>query len=221
MMLDVTAVGTIKRRQALARSGARPGDELYVSGTIGAAAAGLRILRERTEHAPQDLSSVSPVSSVVAGLVDACVQRYLRPEPRVRLGLLLARNRAASACMDLSDGLSDALHQMAEASGVGAIVDAGALPIEQGAREFFAARGLDVGAEAIGGGDDYELLVAVHPRSRRRLAAATRHGDVPLTRIGVCTEDRAILLRDGGHETPLAHRGYSHFGRGVTRAYRA
>jgi thiamine-monophosphate kinase len=157
--------------------------------------------------------------SVVASRVDACVQRYLRPEPRVRLGLLLARNRAANACMDLSDGLSDALHQMADASGVGAIVDADLLPIEQGAREFFAARGLDVVAEAIAGGDDYELLAAVHPRRRRRLAAAMSHGDAPLTRIGVCTQDRAVLLRHGADEAPLPRGGYSHFGRGMAGAY--
>ena len=66
-----------------------------------------------------------------------CVQRYLYPEPRLRLGALLGRNRAATACMDLSDGLADAVHQIAEASGVGAMIDGGALPIEPGARRWF------------------------------------------------------------------------------------
>jgi thiamine-monophosphate kinase len=147
----------------------------------------------------------------VKSSLNACIDRYLRPEPRVRLGLLLARNRAASACMDLSDGLSDALHQMADASGVGAIIEADALPIEPGAKEFFAARGLDVVNETIAGGDDYELLAAVPPRTRRRLTAAMRHGDAPLTRVGVCTQDRAVLLRHGGSERPLPRCGYSHF----------
>jgi thiamine-monophosphate kinase len=234
MMIDVTVMGTVKRRQALTRSGARPGDELYVSGTIGAAAAGLGILREGVKRFTaedaedaedaevkahlvhlQSSSSASSASSAVESSCQQCVQRYLRPEPRVRLGLLLARNRAASACIDLSDGLSDALHQMADASGVGAIVDADALPIEPGAREFFATRGLDVVDEAITGGDDYELLAAVRPRMRRRLLAAIRHGDAPLTRIGVCTDDRAVLLRRGDSVTPLVRGGYSHFGRGV------
>jgi thiamine-monophosphate kinase len=197
LMIDVTVVGTVKRRQALTRSGARPGDDLYVSGTIGAAAAGLRILQER------------------GTLVESCIQRYLRPEPRVRLGVHLARNRAASACMDLSDGLADGLHQIAEASGVGVTIDAETLPIDPGARAFFEARGQDAVIEALTAGDDYELLVSVRPRTQRRLEAATRRGEAPLTRIGRCTEDRTMTLRRtaGGEAAaarPLPH-GYSHF----------
>src|SRR5207248_1972893 len=99
LILDVTVTGTVKPRRALLRSGARPGDELYVSGTIGAAAAGLDMLKAGKP------------------MVDSCVQRFLYPEPRVRLGMLLGRNRAASACMDLSDGLADGVRQIAEASG--------------------------------------------------------------------------------------------------------
>ena len=102
---------------------------------------------------------------------------YLRPEPRVRMGLLVSRNRAASACMDLSDGLADAAHQIADASGVGVTIDAAALPIDPAARAFFEARGLTPVAEALTGGDDYELLLAVRPRAQRRLAAAARHGE--------------------------------------------
>ena len=82
-----------------------------------------------------------------------CIERYLRPEPRVvRLGLMLSRNRAASACMDLSDGLSDAVCQIAEASGVGARVDADALPIDPCARDVLAAGGADPIAAAITAG---------------------------------------------------------------------
>jgi len=142
-----------------------------------------------------------------------CIERYLRPEPRVRLGLMLSRNRAASACMDLSDGLSDAVYQVAEASGVGARIDTGALPIDSCARGVLGADGADPIASAITAGDDYELLVAVRPRTRGRLAAAIRHGGVPLTRIGVCTEDRAIVLCRDGVDEPLPRGGYRHFGR--------
>jgi len=198
LMIDMSVTGTVKPRQVLERSGARPGDELYVSGTVGSAAAGLQLLRDDARLMTDD---------------GRLVTAYLRPEPRVRLGLMLARNRAASACMDLSDGLSDAVYQIAEASGVGARIDAGALPIEPCAREVLAARGADPVAEAITGGDDYELLVAVRPRTRGRLAAAIRHGGVPLTRIGVCTEDGAIILCRDGTDTPLPNGGYRHFGR--------
>jgi thiamine-monophosphate kinase len=197
LIIDVTVVGTVKRRQALTRHGARPGDELYVSGTIGGAAAGLCLLRQ----------SDGPAAS--AG--SAGVERYLHPEPRLRLGMQLARNRAASACMDLSDGLSDAVHRIAEASGVGAIIEAGALPLEPGSSAVFESRGLDPLKEAIVGGDDYELLVAVRPTMRSRFSAAARH-DVPVTRVGVCTVNRSVVLRRDGQETSLPQGGYAHFG---------
>ena len=224
-MIDIAVSGTIKPRQALRRNGARPGDEVYVSGTIGAAAAGLVMLAQKlsttedtedtgdTEEHSGQKSSASSVPSVVESSAARCVARYLRPEPRVRLGLMLARNRAASACMDLSDGLSDAVYQVTEASGVGARIDADALPIDSSARELFASRGGDPIADAITGGDDYELLFTVRPRTRRRLAAAMRHGGVPLTRIGVCTEDCAVVLRRDRTDVPLPRGGYRHFGR--------
>jgi thiamine-monophosphate kinase len=226
MVIDVTVAGTVKRRQALTRSGARVGDDVYVSGSIGGAAAGLSMLRSRatlsvkqdtgdTEEKTcfvRDPSSASSASSVVERLSgESCIERYLRPDPRVRLGMLLSRNRAASACMDLSDGLADGAHQIAEASGVGIAIDAGALPIDPAAGSFFEAAGRDPVAEAITGGDDYELLMAVRPRMRRRLAAIGRHSGVPLTRIGSCTADRAVTLRRAGREAEPLPAGYSHF----------
>ena len=196
LMIDVTVMGAVKRRQALTRSGARPGDDLYVSGTIGAAVAGLRMLQER--HT----------------LSTACVERYLRPEPRLLLGIHLGRNGAASACMDLSDGLADGFQQIADASGVGMTIDAAALPIDPGARAFFDTRGQDPVVEALRGGDDYELLIAVRPRTQRRLTAAMRRGDAMMTRVGRCTAERGVTLRGAGGTSmdagALPH-GFSHF----------
>jgi len=103
--------------------------------------------------------------------------------------------------MDLSDGLADAAHQIACASGVGMTIDADALPVEG-----------DVKA-AITAGDDYELFFTVRPRTRQRLRTVTSHAGVPLTRIGVCTERRDILLaRSNGDLEPMP-TGYAHFGR--------
>jgi thiamine-monophosphate kinase len=232
LMIDVALVGTVKRRQGLTRAGAKPGDDLYVSGTIGSAAAGLRLLR-------QVASQQSPVVSLSPQSIDDVRLRlatedlrlatedlrlttedwrlmtaYLRPEPRVRLGLLLARNRAASACVDLSDGLADGARRIAEASGVGVMLDAGSLPIDPAARGVFEAQGLDPVGESIAAGDDYELLVAVRPRVRGRLAAVVRHGGTPLTRIGRCTEDRDVTIRRqaGVAATEAAlPAGYTHF----------
>ena len=116
--------------------------------------------------------------------------------------------------MDLSDGLADAVHQMAEASGVGVTIDAAALPIDPAARELFVARGLDAVTEALSAGDDYELLLASRPRTRRVLTAAVRHSDVALTRIGRCTGDRLVTLQRtaaGSIDAVPLPQGYSHF----------
>ena len=212
LVLDVTVIGTVKRRRALTRGGAKPGDALYVTGSIGAAAAGLQMLQvaqtASTHVYAQSDSLKRPAESIVP--VASCVNRYLYPDPRIRMGSLLGRNRAATACMDLSDGLAEAVRQIAGASGVGATIDADALPIDPDARDWFERHGLDAVAESITGGDDYELRIAARPRLRGRLAAAIRHGNAPLTRIGSCTADSALILRQSGSDRPLP-RGYSHF----------
>ena len=205
LMIDVTVSGTVKRRQALTRSGARPGDDIYVSGTLGSARAGLALLQSEFQL---QLQSQSQSEAGDCRLKTA----YLRPEPRLALGIHLARNKAASACMDLSDGLSDGLEQVADASGVGMSIDADALPIDAAARAVFAARGEEAVVEALRGGDDYELLIAVRPRTQRRLSEAIRRGGVALTRIGRCTAARGITVRRA-HAAPSVElpQGFRHF----------
>jgi len=204
LMIDVTVSGTVKRRQALTRGGAQPGDQVYVSGTIGAAAAGLAALRSsltpQAEGQPQAADS------------DALTCAYLWPQPRLRLGMQLARTRAASACIDLSDGLADGIDRIADASGVGITIDADALPIAAAARAQFEAGGDDAVARALSGGDDYELLFTVRPRTTRRLRMAAQHGGVAITRIGDCTSDRAVVVRRGGRAMPMPD-GFTHFAR--------
>jgi thiamine-monophosphate kinase len=193
LMIDVTLSGIVKPRQALTRGGARPGDHLYLTGSIGAAAAGLQMLR--APDAPRS---------------ETCVKRYLFPEPRTRVGLLLGRNRAATACVDLSDGLADAVRRIAEASGVGAAIDASAVPIEPEASKWFGRQGAEPLAAAMSGGDDYELLFAARPRLRGRLTAAMRHGNASITRIGMCTDDPAVVVHRGSAREPVTG-GYTHF----------
>jgi thiamine-monophosphate kinase len=193
LVVDVTAGGEVAPRKWLTRSGARAGDDLYVSGTIGGAAAGLEMLQAGVGNA-------------------ACIERHRRPEPRVRLGVAIGRARAARAAMDLSDGLADAVHQVAAASGVGVRVDATALPVEAGAREWWQSRGVDVAIAAIVGGDDYELLFAVPARGTGRLRSVRRQvADPALTKIGVFTKDahERVLLRDGKEE--VIPQGFEHF----------
>jgi thiamine-monophosphate kinase len=197
LFVDVTVTGFARPRHVLTRGGGRAGDDLYVSGAIGAAAAGLSAWRAGDTDA-------------IDGL-DACVERQRRPEPRVRLGALLGRNRAASACMDLSDGLADAVRQIAAASGTGARVDAALLPIPDAARAWYVRRGVDPAAAAAAGGDDYELLFAVPRRARSRLSTVVRQArGVPVTRIGTLTAEPGVfLVRDGALE-PLPE-GFVHF----------
>jgi thiamine-monophosphate kinase len=213
LVVDVTAAGTAKRRNVLVRSGARPGDEIYVTGMMGGAAAGLHILKANPPASGRADQARDPAGRGACAPEADAVRRYLFPEPRVRTGVLLGRNRAASACMDLSDGLADAVAQVATASGVGAILEAAALPIHAAARNCFAAEGEDGVIAAAVRSDDYELLVTVRPRSRGRLLAALA-GGAPFTRIGVCTAEREVRLRwtsgAATRETPMPP-GFTHF----------
>ncbi|MBF8300339.1 MAG: Thiamine-monophosphate kinase [Acidobacteria bacterium] len=201
MMVDVTAVGAVRPRRLLTRAGARPGDGVYVTGTIGDAMVGLQSLQQGRLWCA------------------ACQERYLRPEPRVRAGMLLGRNRAASACMDTSDGLADAVRQVAEASQVGIAVDATALPIGDEVRRWHDAQGhgvvdsgVDRGVDAvIGGGDDYELLFTVRPRHLGRLRDVRRRlGGLSITKIGMVTKERRLSIRTEAGERPLPE-GFDHF----------
>jgi thiamine-monophosphate kinase len=199
LLIDVTATGTTRPRRVLTRAGARPGDEIYVTGTLGAAAAGLEMLRRRAGTDPP-----SP----------RCVARLCYPRPRLRVGMLLGRSRAATACLDLSDGLADGAHQIARASAVGIEIDAAALPIDPEARAWSCAAGRDPVVDALTGGDDYELLFTCRPKARRRLRAAMLSEGPGLTRIGVCTgSPGVVLLRDGGQDasTEPMPSGYGHF----------
>jgi thiamine-monophosphate kinase len=198
--ITVTLTGTVRKRRVLTRSAARPGDELYVTGTIGAARAGLLWLQS---HPMLD----EPADPALAD----CLRRYRRPEPRVRIGRLLGTNRVASACIDLSDGCADAVRQVAEASGTGARIDAVLLPVPERAAAVFRDAGEDPIEAAVRGGDDYELLFSVSPKQRRALETVRRLArGVPLTRIGELTRNPALVLRREDQESPLPE-GFSHF----------
>jgi thiamine-monophosphate kinase len=151
-------------------------------------------------------------AEVPPGDVSECVTRYLRPEPRLRAGILIGRNRAATSCIDLSDGLADAVWQIAEASGVGITVDETALPVTDEVRSWHGRRGSDFLPTVLAGGDDYELLVTCRARDRRRLDGVRRQiGDLPITRIGVVTKGPNVLIRDEHGATREMPRGYEHF----------
>ena len=198
LILDVTAVGTVRERRVLTRGGGRPGDILYVTGSLGMAAAGLGWLRKH--HGQAESPDVAALTA-----------RHRRPSPRLRIGAILGRTKGASACMDLSDGLADAVTAIARASGTGALIDAAALPIPDAARRWFSSEGQDPVAASLSGGDDYELLFAVSPRRRGRLKTVVRQArGIPVTAIGELTAAPAILLKTDAVSEPLPC-GFTHF----------
>ncbi|HEX5070565.1 MAG TPA: thiamine-phosphate kinase [Vicinamibacterales bacterium] len=199
LVIDVTAIGAANRRRILRRTGGRAGDGLYLTGAVGGAAAGLAILESGAERGALNAESL------------ACVARYEGPVARLRCGRMVAARRAASACMDLSDGLADAVRQIAEASGTGAEIDSTAIPVQPGAASWLARGGADPIDAALTGGEDYELLFAVPPRRRKAFLAAIRHvGNLPVAKVGTLTRDPAITLMRAGVATTL-NSGFSHF----------
>jgi thiamine-monophosphate kinase len=199
LIVDVALTGAVRPRRVLTRSGAAAGHALFVTGSLGAAAAGLEWLRANDGGQADDPS------------MEECVARYRRPEPRLRIGALLGRTRAASACIDLSDGLADAVRQVAAASGAGAIVDATTLPIHPASLEWFAANNRDAVEASLTGGDDYELLFAIPRRSAGRLRhVLQRSRGVAVTRIGELTANPAVLLRRDDVSAPMPE-GFTHF----------
>jgi thiamine-monophosphate kinase len=196
VVIDVTAIGSVRPRRVMIRSGALAGHRIFVTGTLGAAAAGLAVLQAGTSPSPAD---------------DECVAAYRRPAPRIRTGTIVAHNRVATSCMDLSDGLADAVRQVAEGSGCGAEIEAASVPVSVGARAWADAHGTDAVTFAASGGEDYELLFTVPPRRTRRFLAAIRQaGEAPATEIGVCTRGRDVVLVRDGQRAPLTG-GFTHF----------
>lgn len=179
-VLALTALGSVPPGMALDRRGARAGDDLWVSGTIGDAGLGLQVALGQRQGA-------------------ALLKRYRRPTPRLQLGLAL--RGVATAAMDVSDGLLIDAARIAEASGLAAHVEGGAVPLSDAARESSVAV-----SELAAMGDDYELLFAAAPDAREAVQAASATSRTPVKRIGRFAAGQGILL-DG---KPPARLGYRH-----------
>jgi len=201
LTVAVTLVGEQAPERIVRRAGARPGDLLAVSGTLGDAALGLALLQKR-------FPGGSP--GTVAG--QFCVQRHLQPTPRVALGQLLAGAGLATAMIDISDGLIADLGHLLQAAGVGAEVAADGVPLSAAYRELAAALPGGPLELALSGGEDYELLFAL-PREREpELLHLQQQSGVPLTVIGIVRTGTELRIVDS-HGAPLHYRrsGYTHF----------
>jgi thiamine-monophosphate kinase len=197
--ISITVLGEVSRERALNRSGARPGDLIYVTGKLGRAQLGLELVRA-------NLARRSGLQEVL--------RQHLYPRIPVKLGEWLARSQAASAIMDISDGLSTDLARLCSASRVGARIEADRLPcvavpanlFREATKPKFSALQL-----ALHGGDDYGLLLTVPPQRTKTLQRAP--GFSSLTCIGQITSGRKILLIGGDSAKPLAARGWDPFTR--------
>jgi thiamine-monophosphate kinase len=194
--LSVTAIGKVPAGEAVLRRGAKPGDLLCVSGTLGDAALGLAVLQGKLEAGAADRQFLA--------------DRYRLPQPRVALGQRL--RGLAHAMIDISDGLvADAGH-LADASGVGMDIEAVRLPLSDAARAAIARQPERLRA-ALAGGDDYELLFAAPPEARAALAALAQEQAVPLAAIGtVAAGAGGVRVRDAaGRIMSVPQGGYRHF----------
>lgn len=204
--IDSIAAGEIRRNNALLRSGAKVGDLIFVTGTLGGAAAGLRLLENgerpdiiNTENTENVESSQSPNHNLMT--------RQLKPNPQTVVGKLLPREGLATSAIDLSDGLSSDLRHVCEASGVGAKIYLDKLPFDVNLLGYSEAEKLDF---ALNGGEDYELLFTVRPRMARNRSKLL--AKFPSTCIGEITGDAGkIELVSENEVVTLENRGFRHF----------
>lgn len=197
LMLSITALGWVADGRALCRSGAAPGDDLYVSGTIGDAALGLLIARDGA-----DLTGNAAMNRFLKN-------RYERPQPRVSLGPALIGS--AGSCVDISDGLVADVGHIAETSGLGAEIYAQDLPLSDAA-EAALDRKPDLLKSILTGGDDYELAFTAPVSARDQITAAAKSSGVPVTRIGSMIEGSGIhVIGPGGAGLDLSIGGFRHF----------
>jgi thiamine-monophosphate kinase len=192
LTIDSIVLGEVPKGRAILRSGARPGDSIYVTGSLGGAAGGLEVLRgQRNVEDSGDAAK-------------RLIEKQLQPKPQLDMGKSLQQLGIATSMIDVSDGLSSDLRHICKASNVGAVIDADRLPVDPDLRAIFDAT--ESLAMAVNGGEDFELLFT---GSEDKVSAANITG---ITRIGEITSDKSgISLIDRGRTVKLEPRGYRHF----------
>ncbi|OFZ70548.1 MAG: thiamine-phosphate kinase [Betaproteobacteria bacterium RBG_16_58_11] len=194
LTLSVTIMGEVAKGQALRRSGAKVGDEIWVSGTLGDAALALAYLQRRIQIAPHDAAVLLP--------------RLHAPTPQVKLGQKLLG--LAHSAIDISDGLLADLGHILELSGVGAQICVAALPVSENVRGYLHD---EVARNAVlAGGDDYELCFTAPAKQHDAIVRMGRRLKLPLTCIGEITRQRKLVVLDeNNHPLTLKEQGFDHF----------
>ena len=195
-VLSLTAIGEVATGAEIRRSGAQPGDDIWVSGTIGDAFLGLQVLRGGHPGLPAEQRT-------------ALIKRFQLPEPRVELGPRLAG--IARAMLDVSDGLVADLGHVCEASRVGATISLPQLPLSQAARSLVASVP-DLPPQLAAAGDDYELLFTAPPEASEQIRRLSAELGLPIIAIGTVEKGAGVRIVDAaGKPVPIAATGYRHF----------
>ncbi len=204
VVIDSIVSGECGAGMAVMRSGASAGDQIFVTGSLGAAAAGLRLIERGAHLAEQNLADEDSQK------LDHILLRQLRPEPRVGWGIVLGEERLATSMIDLSDGLSSDLNRLCSASKVGALIDSALLPVDERVTELCGRRALDPLQLALHGGEDFELLFTVKPSDVSRLPR--RVDGVEIRRIGEVTDvSHGVKVSEGARVWELTPGGWVHF----------
>ena len=194
LMISITIIGEVEARNCVYRSGAKPGDRIFVTGTLGDAALGLKQLKSGVREGDP-------------------VQRHLDPTPRVREGGEIARQGLATAMIDISDGLIADLGHIAEASGVGAYVHLAQLPLSAPYREHITQYYKNPYLLALAGGEDYELLFTAPEGRAEAIQKLAADLGTPITQIGEISQAPVgvTLVGSDGKQVPVEQRGHDHF----------
>jgi thiamine-monophosphate kinase len=197
IIVNICLIGDGEKRTLLFRNGAKAGDDLYVSGTLGEAALGLKILQDKgLRRKPKRL-----------------VEKHLSPIPRLQLGQTLAKKRLASAMIDVSDGLLSDANHILEESRVGARIWEDRIPLSGVYRKWVKIYSKDPYQIALSGGEDYELLFTASAKNRTGILSLARSLKMPVTRIGEILPEKEGFLLIGKEEKkiPLKRLGFDHF----------
>ncbi len=200
LVVDVTMVGETEVSRVLTRGNSRPGDRIFVTGTLGASGAGMEALKVFGKRVPGKYADL--------------VRRHVQPVPRVEMGMRISRSGVASGMIDLSDGVAGDLYHICERSKVGAEIHEACLPLPEHIGEIAKRSGRQVLDLALHNGEDYELLFTVPPGvSERKIRALPGKTGVPVTEIGRIVGRKAgyCLVDARGRKTALKPAGWDHF----------
>ncbi len=202
--ISVTLLGEIEKNKMLTRSGAKPGDRVFVTGTLGDSAAGLEMLGSRGQgQGARGKGSQSAPRTPHSALV----QRHLRPIPRIEIGRKLALSGCITSMIDISDGLSSDLAHICEQSGTGADVYAEKIPLSKEIKSAVNQLKTIPLHYALSGGEDYELLFTVSSSKLKKFRSLR----VPAKEIGVITRGEIDIIHEAGERRRLEPTGYNHF----------